>query len=57
VSRGKSSAADFARRRLGAAAGGAEQRQVVGEAGERAALFALFQNREHLLRAGRYGLR
>src|SRR5580704_8592213 len=44
-------------RGLGAAAGGAEERQVVGEAREGAALFAFFEHREHLLRARRYGLR
>jgi hypothetical protein len=41
----------FARRRLGAAAGGAEERQLVGEAGEGPALLAFFEHREHLLRA------
>src|ERR1700720_1090814 len=47
----------FTWHRVGAAAGGAEERQVVGEAGERAALLALFENGKHLLCAGRYALR
>src|SRR5580693_6390780 len=42
---------------VGAAAGGAEQWQVVGEAGESAALLALFEDREHLFGTRRHGLR
>src|SRR5260370_8679455 len=42
---------------LGAPAGGAEEPQRVGESDHCAPLLALFEDGEHLLRAGRYGLR
>ena len=41
----------FVRRWLGAAAGGAEERQIVGEAREGAALLAFFEDGEHFLGA------